>query len=233
MDQADPPTEDWKRAAAEAAVAEVAAGMLVGLGTGTTAAFAIDALGRLVRDGLRCRAVATSGRTAERATLAGIPLLRLDEVAEVDLCIDGVDEIDGDFRAIKGAGGAMLREKILATAARRMIAIADASKAVARLGARPVPVEVLPQARAFVERQLELLGCRPVLRCDQSGTPARTDQGNLLLDCHFAVLHDPVMIAAQLSAIPGMLGHGLFLSEIDALYLGTAGGVVRTERRIT
>ncbi|MBV1691081.1 ribose-5-phosphate isomerase RpiA [Novosphingobium sp. G106] len=225
-------TESWKRASAEAAVAEVADGMLVGLGTGTTAAFAIAALARRLGEGLRCRGVATSLRTADSARAARIPLLTLEEVAEVDLCIDGVDEIDAEFRAIKGAGGAMLREKIVASAARRMIAIADASKAVARLGARPVPVEALPSARAYVERQLARLDCTPILRRNDAGAPVTTDQGNLIFDCHFAALDDPAGTATRLSFIPGMLGHGLFLSEIDALYLGTADGVVRTERNI-
>lgn len=232
MDQVGLGYEDWKRAAAEAAVAEVVDGMLVGLGTGTTAAFAIAALARRIGAGLRCRAVATSIRTAESARAAGIPLLNLEDVPEIDLGIDGVDEIDPELRAIKGAGGAMLREKIVATAARRMIAIADASKAVARLGARPVPVEALPTARAYVERQLALLGGAPVLRRDEAGEAVRTDQDNPIFDCHFAVLDDPAATALRLSSIPGMLGHGLFLTEIDALYLGTAGGIVRMERNI-
>lgn len=225
-------TENWKRAAAEAAVAEVADGMLVGLGTGTTAGFAIAELARRIGAGLHCYGVATSVATAESARTAGIPLLSLEEVAEVDLCIDGVDEIDAEFRAIKGAGGAMLREKIVASASRRMIAIADASKAVARLGARPVPVETLPTARAYVERQLALFGCTPILRCNEAGTPVRTDQDNVIFDCHFAILDDPAATASRLSSIPGMLGHGLFLTEIDVLYLGSVGGVVRTERNI-
>lgn len=225
-------TENWKRAAAEAAVAEVADGMLVGLGTGTTAAFAIAALARRIGAGLRCQAVATSIRTADSARASGIPLLNLEDVAEIDLAIDGVDEIDGELRATKGAGGAMLREKVVASAARRMIAIADASKAVARLGARPVPVEVLPVARGYVERQLALLDCTPALRCNDVGAPVTTDQGNIVFDCHFPVLDDPAGAAAKLSSIPGMLGHGLFLSEIDALYLGRADGVVRRERNI-
>jgi ribose 5-phosphate isomerase A len=223
-------SDDWKRAAAEAAVAEVADGMLVGLGTGTTAAFAIECLGRRVRDGLAFRAVATSERTAERARTAGIPLVDLTEIAEIDLCIDGVDEVDPGLRAIKGAGGAMLREKIVASAARRMIAIADQSKAVLKLGAMPVPIELLPLAHGFVTRQLTLLGSTPALRRDGNGAPALTDQDNWICDCHFAALEDPEALSARLSAIPGVLGHGLFMAEIDALYLGTAKGVVHTER---
>ncbi|HEX7853662.1 MAG TPA: ribose-5-phosphate isomerase RpiA [Sphingobium sp.] len=225
--------DDRKRAAAEAAVAEISEGMLVGLGTGSTAAFAIEALARRVAQGLNCRAVATSVQTARHATMVGIQLLKLEDSAEVDLCIDGVDEIDGELRALKGAGGAMLREKIVASAARRMVAIADASKAVARLGARPVPVEVLPEGRAFVARQLGLLDCTPVLRLGDQGKPVRTDQGNIIFDCQFNRHGNLKRTAGLLSNIPGVLGHGLFLLEIDALYLGTADGVVRTERPVS
>jgi ribose 5-phosphate isomerase A len=233
MSQTDAATDALKRAAAEAAIAEIETGMRIGLGTGTTAAFAIDALALRVRQGLCCLAVATSKATADRAAKAGIALLQLEDVAEIDLCIDGVDEIDPELRAIKGAGGAMLREKIVARAAQRMIAIADASKAVQQLGTRPVPVEVLPQALAFIARQIGLLGGEPVLRHDDRGAIALTDQGNCIFDCRFAVLNDAAALARSLSTVPGVLGHGLFLSEIDALYLGTAEGVVCRERLIT
>ncbi len=224
------PIDEHKRAAAEAAVAEVEDGMLVGLGTGSTATFAVDALARRIREGLRIHAVATSMRTTSHAVQAGISLLELGAVAEIDLCIDGVDEIDPGFRAIKGAGGAMLQEKLVASMARRNIAIADGSKSVARLGARPIPVEILPTAFAFVARQLDTFDCTPRLRRHDAGAAVRTDQGNLILDCQFDRLDDPAGIAAGWCAIPGLLGHGLFLSEIDALYLGTADGVIRTER---
>lgn len=224
------PTDDRKRAAAVAAVAEIEHGMLVGLGTGSTAAHAIEALARRVGEGLQVQAVATSQRTALYAARLGIALRDLAEVAVIDLCIDGVDEIDPALRAIKGAGGAMLREKIVATAARRMIAIADSTKAVAVLGARPVPVEVLPLAQAFVARQVGLLGCEPVLRRDDRGAVVATDQGNIILDCHLTGLQDWAELARHMDGIPGLLGHGLFLSEVDALYLGTADGVLRTDR---
>ena len=163
---ADSP-EAQKRAAALAALAEVQAGMLVGLGTGTTAAHLIDALGERVRQGLAIRAVATSLATGDHAGRAGIPLLDMGDIATVDLAIDGVDEIDPQFRAIKGGGGALLREKIVATAATRMIAIADGSKAVSQLR-RAVPIEVLPFARASVERHLRDLGGDPVWRASVS-----------------------------------------------------------------
>jgi ribose 5-phosphate isomerase A len=222
-------TEQGKRAAAEGAVAEVEGGMLVGLGTGSTAAFAIQALARRVGEGLDVRAVATSLATAQAAAAAGIRVIDFADVASVDLCIDGVDEIDPGLRAIKGAGGAMLREKIVATAATRMIAIADESKAVAALGGRPVPVEFLPFARSFVERRLAELGGVPVLRI--AGTaPYRTDQGHPVFDATFAELGDPATLAAALSACPGVLAHGLFLTEIDTVYFGSATGVTRRDR---
>jgi ribose 5-phosphate isomerase A len=218
--------DDEKRLAADAAVEEVESGMLVGLGTGSTAAHAIARLGEKVRAGLDVRAVVTSLASEALARAAGIPLLDFADVATLDLTIDGADEIDPGLRAIKGAGGAMLREKVVAAAARRMIVIADGSKRVARLGAAKVPVEVLPFARSFVAARLVALGALVVPR---DGGVYRTDQGNVVLDCHFAAL-DPVADAARIAAIPGALGHGLFLDEVDAAYIAAHGVVTRLER---
>jgi ribose 5-phosphate isomerase A len=218
--------EDEKRAAAYAAVEEVRPGMLVGLGTGTTAAFAIERLGELVRAGLDIRAVATSRRSEEAARTAGIALLDFADVETVDLTIDGADEIDDRLFAIKGAGGAMLREKIVAAASRRMIVIADASKRVARIGRAKLPVEILPFARTFVAARLEALGAHIALRQGY-----RTDQDNIVIDCIFPEMPDPSALAAQLSAIPGMLGHGLFLDEVDCAYIGDGDRVIRLESR--
>nr|WP_093313818.1 ribose-5-phosphate isomerase RpiA [Sphingomonas jatrophae] len=223
-------TERQKSIAAEAAVAEVQPGMLVGLGTGSTAAYAIAALAARVAEGLSVTTVVTSDRTAVAARTGGIPVRDMAEVSALDLAIDGVDEIDPRFRAIKGAGGAMLREKLVATAATRMIAIADASKAVEALGARPVPVELLAPARAFITASVMRLGGEAVLRVS-SGAPVRTDQGNPILDCHFGAIADPAALAAELAAIPGVLGHGLFVTEVDALYLGTPDGLIQRNRR--
>ncbi|MBC9032169.1 ribose-5-phosphate isomerase RpiA [Sphingomonas sp. JC676] len=228
---ATPSIEDRKHAAAEAAVAEVASGMIVGLGTGTTAAHAIAALAARVSAGLAVDAVATSHRTAEAARAAGIRVIDFANVAAIDLCIDGVDEIDPQLRAIKGAGGAMLCEKIVASAAARMIAIADSSKDVAQLGAKPVPVEILPFAQAFLERRIERLGGVPSLRMAADGAAFRTDQNNMVLDCAFGPIADPDALATFLSNLPGLLGHGLFLREIDTIYLGTEVGVTRRDRR--
>lgn len=216
--------DDDKRAAAEAAVAEVADGMLVGLGTGSTAAFAIAALGRRVGAGLRISAVATSRATEAAARVAGIAVVDFAAVAAIDLAIDGVDEIDAQCFAIKGAGGAMLREKTVASAARRMVAIADGSKRVDAIGRAAVPVEVLPFARASVVARLERLGAAVTVRAGLS------DNANLIADCRFATLDDPIALATAIAAIPGALGHGLFLDEIDAAYIAHEGVVARVER---
>jgi ribose 5-phosphate isomerase A len=221
--------EGQKRAAAIAAVAEVETGMLIGLGTGSTAAYAIEELARRVRGGLAVHAVSTSERTTALASHAGIEVLDFQGIETIDLAIDGVDEIDAGFLAIKGGGGAMLREKIVAGAARRMIAIADASKLVARLGTRPVPLEVLPFATASVLRHVRDVGCEPVLR-HIGAEPFQTDQANFVIDCRFPAIDDPRQLAARLGSIPGVLAHGLFLHEIDALYLGTSQGVQRSDR---
>lgn len=219
-----------KRAASLAAVAEVRAGMLIGLGTGSTAAYAIAAISGLVREGLAVRAVATSLATAALARAAGIEVLDFADLAAVDLCIDGVDEIDPAGRALKGAGGALLREKIVATAATRMIAIADSSKLVDRLGGRPLVVEVLPFAVGWVRHRIAGLRGVATLRTDAGERPARTDQDNMLLDCDFGPIDDPAWLAGSLSSIPGVLGHGLFVSEINAVYVGDATGVECRER---
>jgi ribose 5-phosphate isomerase A len=217
-------TDADKHAAALAALADVRPGMLVGLGTGSTAAFAIAALGAQVRAGLRITSVATSRATEALARDHGIRVLPFDDVPQVDLTIDGVDEIDPDLRAIKGGGGAMLREKIVAAASTRMIAIADGSKRVTRLGRGPVPVEVLPFARSWVLRALGDLGARPAVRA------ARSDQDNLLIDADFGPIADPAALAATLAAIPGLVGHGLFLGEIDRLLIADAGVVSAHDR---
>lgn len=223
--------ERLKRAAAAAAVEEVRSGMHVGLGTGSTAAYVVELLAPRVAAGLDIRAVATSRATEAAAEAAGIRLVAPDALAAIDLCIDGVDEIDPRLRAIKGGGGAMLLEKIVATLARRNIAIADASKLVERLGARAVPVEVLPPARGLVAAEISRLGGSPELRLREDA-PWVTDWGHHILDARFPTLPDPMTLAGALSAIPGALGHGLFLTEIDALYVAGHDGVTRQERPI-
>lgn len=219
-----------KELAARKAVAEVQDGMIVGVGTGSTVAFAIVALAERVRAGLRIQTVATSLRTEQLVRNAGMDVLDFSALDVVDLCIDGVDEIDGSLRAIKGGGGAMLREKVVANAARRMIAIADSSKAVNRLGTALLPVEVLPFALGFVASGIGSLGGKPTLRQGPAGHYL-TDQDNAVLDCAFGQIDEPAGLSATLSAIPGVLGHGLFIDEVDALYIGGGSMVEISERR--
>ncbi len=214
-------TDDDKRLAAEAAVEEVRDGMLVGLGTGSTVAFAIDAL---IRAGRQIDTVATSEDSAAKALAGGLSVRDFAEVSRVDLTIDGADELDPQLRAIKGAGGALLREKIVAAASDRMIVIADASKRVAVLGRAKLPVEVLPFARTFVIARLAALGAAVVVR------NTLTDNGNVILDAHFGAIADPAALAGEIERIPGALGHGLFLGEVDAAYIAENGVVTRLER---
>lgn len=217
--------DDLKRAASAAAVGEVRDGMIVGLGTGSTARHAIEALARRIAEGLKVEAVATSLSTADIAAGLDIPVRDFASVAAVDLGIDGVDEIDPALRAIKGAGGAMLREKIVASAATRMLAVADNSKLTERLGGRPVPVEILPFAQAYIERRLREIGAEPALRRTLLGAPFVTDQANFVLDAQFSAIDDPEALAPALDACPGILAHGLFLTEIDAIYVAGPEGV--------
>lgn len=221
--------DDDKKAAAEAAADEVQSGMLVGLGTGSTAAYAIARIAARVREGLRIEVVATSHASARQAEAGGMMVRDFADVARVDLTIDGADEIDDRLVAIKGAGGAMLREKIVAAASDRMIVVADGSKRVIAVGAAKLPVEVLPFALAFVTRELEALGATPLVR-QADDAPYRTDQDNVVIDCRFASFPDPVGFAAQLQAIPGVLGHGLFVDQVDAAYVAERGVVTRLER---
>jgi len=221
--------DDDKRLAAEAAVAEIRDGMLVGIGTGSTVAFAIAAIARRLGEWRKAVFFATSRATGRAARDAGIPIGRFALAARLDLTIDGADEIDPALRAIKGAGGALLREKIVAEASDRMVVIADGSKRVETLGAAPLPVEVLPFARGFVAARIAALGAEPVLRMADDG-PWRSDQGNIILDSHFPGIADPERLAAALQAIPGVMGHGLFVREIDAAYVADKGKVTKMAR---
>jgi len=201
-----------KRLAAATAVREVQSGMRVGLGSGSTALWAVRLLGERVAQGLEIVGVPTSRETEQAAREAGIPLDTLDERPRLDLTIDGTDETDGCLRLIKGGGGALLREKIVASASSRMIVVADASKVVERLGAFPLPVEVIPFALGVVRARIRKLGAEPVVRRAKDGEgPFTTDEGNRILDCPFGAIPDPERLDAALSSIPGVVEHGLFL----------------------
>ena len=225
-DSHDPQAD--KRAAAEAAVRAVRDGMLLGLGTGSTAAEAIRLIGVA---GLAIEAVATSEASAALARSVGIRVRDFAEVSRVDLTIDGADAIDPQFRAMKGAGGAMLREKVVAAASDRMVVIADGCKRVDSIGVAKLPVEVLPFARGYVEAALKPMFAKVVVRAGKGGD-YRTDNGNLVIDCHAPILPDWDRLAIWLGSLPGVAGHGLFLSEVDAAYIADGGVVTRLERRL-
>jgi ribose 5-phosphate isomerase A len=198
-----------KQAAALRALEEVEDGMLLGLGTGSTAAYFIDALGERVRGGLQVAAVATSKATAERAGDFGIPLLENVD-RPIDLTVDGADQIDPRLSLVKGLGGALLREKVVAAASRRMMVIATEDKLVPRLDHGPLPVEVLPLLWERTAATISALGLEPTLR-PAGPAPFVSDNGNLILDCQLNGALEPAQLAAALDAIPGVIGHGLFV----------------------
>lgn len=198
-----------KQAAALRALEEVEDGMLLGLGTGSTAAYFIDALGERVRGGLQVTAVATSKATAERAGDFGIPLLENVD-RPIDLTVDGADQIDPRLSLVKGLGGALLREKVVAAASRRMMVIATEDKLVPRLDHGPLPVEVLPLLWERTAATISALGLEPTLR-PAGPAPFVSDNGNLILDCQLNGALEPAQLAAALDAIPGVIGHGLFV----------------------
>ena len=206
--------------------------MRLGLGTGSTARHFVDLLGERVKAGLSIIAVPTSEATSAQARALGVPLATLDECPELDLTIDGADEVDGALRLIKGGGGALLREKIVAAASKRMIVIADASKYVERLGAFPLPVEVVPfglaATRGHIARASEALDCRgPInLRRTREGDHIFvTDGGHYILDCAFGGIADPEALAKALQGIPGIVDHGLFIGLASAAILAAPDGL--------
>ncbi|HUZ83160.1 MAG TPA: ribose-5-phosphate isomerase RpiA [Gaiellales bacterium] len=226
--------DELKRLAAEHAVErEVRSGMALGLGTGSTAGHVLEALAARLRDGRLAgiRAVPTSEHTAADCRRLGIPLASLDECPHLDVDIDGADEIDPGLDLIKGLGGALLREKVVAAAATRMVVVADGSKLVPRLGLRaPLPVEVIPFAQPLCRRLLERAGWRPQLRLDACGEGFVTDEGNLILDCRRDDWSQTGSLAVDVDAIPGVAGHGLFLSLAQAAVVATDAGVRVLER---
>lgn len=221
-----------KQAAAEAAVAMVEDGMVIGLGTGSTAHFAIDALIRRVRDGLQIRAIATSERSAEQARAGGIPLTTFAEHRRLDLTIDGADEIEiGSLNLIKGLGGALLREKIVASASNRLIIVADSSKLVERLGrTAPVPVEVVPFGWETTADRLRRLGTEPLARRDPSGQLFCTDGGNRILDCRFGLIGDPAALNQAIRQVVGVVETGLFIGMAALALVADDDGIQRIER---
>jgi ribose 5-phosphate isomerase A len=227
----------WKRAAAARALDYVQDGMKLGLGTGSTADLFLELLAERIHAGLIIIGTPTSERTADHARKLRIPLAELDTLGRLDLAVDGADEADGNLDLIKGGGGALLREKIVAASAARLVVIADESKFVDPLGAFPLPVEVVSfghiSTRARIRQTAENLGygnLTPLLR-SKDGQPYRTDNGNYIYDCPFGAITNARLLASSLSVIPGVVDHGLFVDMASALVLAGPGGVRVLERK--
>lgn len=223
-------SEDLKRRAAEAALTHVKDGMRLGLGSGSTAAIFVELIGKRVASGLTVVGVATSEATADLARKAGVPLSTLDDEPELDLVVDGADEVGPKLGLIKGGGGALLREKIVAAASRRMIVVADSSKRVAVLGAFPLPIEVntfgLVATSRAIEKAAVKLGLSGAIEIRRKhGNPFVTEGGNRILDASFGRIPDPEALARELADIPGVVEHGLFLGYADLALIASPEGV--------
>ncbi len=217
-----------KQKAAEQAVGYVTSGMVVGLGSGSTVKFALEFLGEAVNSGRleRVVGIASSRQTEDLANTLGIPLTTFEEHPHIDLTIDGADEVDPQLNLIKGGGGALLREKIVAQASRRNIIIVDESKLSPRLGTRwAVPIEVIPFALAVEMHFLQGLGAKPILRGERDQDPFITDEGNLILDAHFGPIEDVQRLADQLNQRAGIVEHGLFLGMAAEVIVAEKGGI--------
>jgi len=219
---------EWRKRAAECATCYLGNGMVVGLGSGTTAAFAVGRIGQLLRMGhlKGVLGIPTSRAVEELAREQGIPLATLEDHPVIDVTIDGADEVDPELNLIKGRGGAMLHEKIVARASRCEIIVVDESKLVPRLGTRaPVPVEVVPFGWPVVARALADLGGRPTRRLADTGEPALTDEGNWILDCWFGPIEDPRALDQAIHAIPGVVEHGLFVGMASMVIVAGPEGL--------
>lgn len=218
--------EEIKKITALRAAELIEPGMTIGIGTGTTARWLIEAVSEKVKAGLSIRAVPTSKQTAELATIHHIPLLTLNEAAHIDCTIDGADEIDPQLQLIKGGGGALLQEKMVAAASRKLIIIADQSKLVSRLGTFPLPVEVVPYGWKHVSQRVEsTFGISTALRM-KNGTPFISDHGHFILDCHFGAIADATALNTALHNFPGVVETGLFIGMAQEALIGFPDGKV-------
>ena len=216
---------DPKRIAAEKAVEYVENGMTIGLGTGSTAYWAIQKIGEQVKQGLKIKAVASSEHSAKLASDLRIPMISFEHIMAIDLTIDGADEVDQEKNLIKGGGGALLREKILATNSKQFIVVVDASKIVKHLGAFPLPVEIVPFASNLTIQKIQSLGTVPAIRGDQ-GSNYITDNKNLIVDCHFGSIQDPATLNSKLHMIAGVVETGLFVNMKPTVIVGHSDGKV-------
>jgi ribose 5-phosphate isomerase A len=219
-----------KETAARASLRFIKDGQVVGLGSGSTATYFIKLLGEQVKNGLRIRGIPTSVRSRDLALSLGIPLTSLDECQDIAVTVDGADEVDPHLRLIKGGGGALLREKIVASATRQLVIVADASKQVPLLGKFPLPVEVIKFAQPLVAKRIRALGAEVQVRAGEDGKPFLTDENNHILDCHFGEIRDADALARQLSDMPGVVEHGLFIGMASVVLLARGNEIVELRR---
>ena len=222
--------DEAKRMAAQCALEFVEDGMLLGLGSGTTSSIFIQELGQRVKEGLRVRGIATSIASQQLAESLAIPITNFDESPVLDLAIDGADEVGPGLALIKGGGGALLREKIVASAARKFIVIADSSKLVKQLGRFPLPVEVIKMALPIVTRKFEAFGLNPKLRHHPDGSKYITDEGNYILDCSCGAIPNPAKTAADIRGVAGVVEHGLFLGMASLAVIAGDKGITKIGR---
>ena len=222
--------EAEKEAAARASLQYVQDGQVVGLGTGYTATIAIRLLAEQVRAGLKIRGIPTSKASHDLAQQLGIPVITFEDAREINVTIDGADEFDPQLNLIKGGGGALLREKIVASATKIQVIVTDSSKQVSVLGKFPLPVEVIKFAEPPIAKKISKMGARVIRRQDATGKPYITDEGNHILDCHFGQIPDPAALGRTLSDMPGVVEHGLFIGMASLVLMAKAGKVEEFRR---
>jgi ribose 5-phosphate isomerase A len=224
--------EEMKKLAAEKAVEYIEDGMIVGLGTGSTVEHALKKLGELVKEGLKIQGIPTSLRTKKSATNYGIPLTDLKEHTEIDVTIDGADEVDSNLFLIKGGGGALTREKIIAYHSKKVIIIIDETKVTKRLGVDfALPVEVTKYGWTATMKTLEDLGCTPELRTI-TGEPYSTDNQNYIIDCDFGKIDEPEVLEKEINSIPGVVENGLFIDLVSEVIVGSKQGIMTLEKQV-
>lgn len=218
-----------KQAVARAGLNFIQDGQVVGLGSGSTSAFFIQFLGERVSAGLQIRGIPTSMRAQQLAQKCGIRLATLDEIRTIDVDVDGADEFDPQFQLIKGGGGALLREKIVASVSTKFVVLADSSKQVPFLGKFPLPIEVIPFAETVLTQRISALGATVMLRKAKDGSAYKTDEGHHILDCHFGKIPDPGELAQTLSGMPGVVEHGLFIKMASVVLLAKDNRVIELQ----